>query len=214
MIASFAIVAGATIVAFVFSRWLLASVFRREKLAGRVAFAVAALVLAIRAAHSDLGTTAEPSIPTTPPDVEARNAPPPNVQRGPTKCARTASAHDANGALDIVRTKQEPMAAGEIVGRSSTLYFLGWAISADRRSLAQSLCLIVDGKPMLASIDYGSQRPDVAAVFRDDALLRSGYLIELPGSILHAGNHRFEVVVESADGSRALIAKELRLELR
>jgi hypothetical protein len=109
-------------------------------------------------------------------------------------------AETPSGSIDLVRSLEQSGATstvpdGGAMNRLQRYVVEGWAAEPSLDFPASGVCLLLDGKiDAHHKVIYGVPRPDVARGFHRDALLGSGYRIEIaPGSIV-AGKHHFQVV--------------------
>lgn len=76
----------------------------------------------------------------------------------------------------------------------------GWAFGSDSAH-SRGACAVVDGKIVTKETAmYGVARNDVAAIFKEPAMARSGFEIRVPSAALTPGTHRLAVAVVAADG--------------
>ena len=113
------------------------------------------------------------------------------------------------GRLDAVVAGE---AASQAVSNSGELSeqgqyaIVGWAVDPALNGPARGVCLVLDGRldPRAAS-SFGGARPDVAAAYNNDRLLRSAYMIAISPDSLSPGRHEIQVAAISAEGSLATI---------
>ena len=81
--------------------------------------------------------------------------------------------------------------------RSDDVKLSGWAINGDRKALASEVDLMVDGS--IYKVSYGFPRPDVAAAYKQPALVNCGFSAAFPAETMGLGNHRIALRVMGED---------------
>jgi hypothetical protein len=124
---------------------------------------------------------------------------------------RTDSIDAING---VLVNDANAKSSGVTVLRSyHKLTVYGWAFITDGDRLANTAALLVDGNPV-ASATYGLSRPDVAKVFHDVRLTRSGFIGTISTDSLAAGPHVLTVQMSSNDGSTVESSSELHINVQ
>ena len=208
-------------------QWPLVLVVLFGLLAAGIAYALVLSIAAPRTSRADVYAVASAVVVALlagivltrvpRPWVVAANTP---VDRGhPFSCSRalTAARDVAHGSVDAMQTQPNGvvMAPGEEIERVAILVVRGWATDAAIRHPLAGVCLLNDGKPMLhQAVSYGETRTDVAQVFKQDAVVNTGFEIRAAAAELAPGRHVFEVVGVDERGRESPIAPPLRLTVR
>lgn len=162
-------------------------------------------------AHSSQSSTAVR--PASTPGLVARGGAPakaPGVRDTTAACRsiRGPFGRTPYGSIDLVRSIElsgatTTVADGGQMDRRRRYVVEGWAAESNIDSPAAGVCLLVDSKmDVRHHVSYGLPRPDVAAGFHNDALIGSGYRIEIAPGSLALGRHHLQVV--SLAGTQAL----------
>jgi len=119
--------------------------------------------------------------------------------------ARHSLAHDSLADVDVVTIRAIDTAASDEIAapRNEAVTFSGHAIDMRTGLPARRIVVRVNGRDRSAA-GTGEVRPDVAAVFADDLLQRSGFRITLPSSVFHRGSNDVEFRLADADDKRPL----------
>ncbi|HEX5000022.1 MAG TPA: hypothetical protein VFY29_17505 [Terriglobia bacterium] len=88
----------------------------------------------------------------------------------------------------------------------------GWAVDEGAQSLAGTVDVVIDGKPFPAV--YGSDRPDVAAHFKNPELGKSGYTFSVAARGLGPGKHVLTVRPMTADKTKYSESNPITIEIR
>jgi hypothetical protein len=79
------------------------------------------------------------------------------------------------------------------------LTFSGWAVDGDAANAADGVYLVVDGSRRFPAA-YGIDRPDVAQAFHAPNAERSGFAVDVPPHVFHAGAYRLGLLVVDKSG--------------
>jgi hypothetical protein len=125
--------------------------------------------------------------------------------------------HGGRGSLDLMFSKEHPETQihdGATIKGTEHYVLLGWAIDAVDDRLAPGVCLVVDGQvDTRAQVQYGVPRADIASGF-GEAVLLSGYRIEVPAGLLTRGKHRIEVSSITDSGVLSLLPAARSVNVR
>lgn len=90
-------------------------------------------------------------------------------------------------------------------GAALTLH--GWAFDKPASKAASGIAALVDDE-LVARGTIGLERPDVARVWGNPALARSGFALTIPADDLMPGRHRVTLFVEAADERSAFVFRD------
>ena len=82
--------------------------------------------------------------------------------------------------------------------QKSTIRISGWAVDFPNAKLASSVVVDIDGNQFMANI--GQSRPDVAKALNNSEYINSGWVLEIPISLIGKGEHACNIKIISADG--------------
>jgi hypothetical protein len=97
--------------------------------------------------------------------------------------------------IDAINGIQPNLVSGAIQIKTNVLFISGWAVDHPAKKLADGVLVVIDGKHFTAH--YGTNRPDVAEQYKNPAYKQSGWVIEIPVSVLGAGVHQLTLKIIS-----------------
>jgi len=163
-----------------------------------IVFAVVAVLFGVVIIAAVRGLPA----PAAPTSAAAGNGAPTPQAAAPTIALATLnkSASETFFFIDALNTTSllTPPPAPITVTAGGEITLTGWAVDTTAGKAAGGVIFAVDGTTTFQA-SYGIDRPDVAAVLKNDAYRRSGFSATFPTSTLTPGRHTITIKIIAAD---------------
>lgn len=128
------------------------------------------------------------------------------------------AAHTSAVQVELAAANVLPQqSSGSLDGGSLTadagVFLWGWAIDSRAGVPARGVLLLDNGRPIPLAVCLYRERPDVAAYFRNERLIPSGWNLFLPVAKLEGGEHVFEAFALLTDGKLGPLAGKVSLRI-
>jgi hypothetical protein len=199
------------VVTYVVLLWLgkrfFAGRYRAETAAGG---AVIAFILGLNWPRPAPPTDTVPQSAVTAPSFSAAPAAASGVDVGATCSSAHLTSGAGKGHVDAFSVQTGNSIAAIVPKQTlkggDLLIVGGWAAKSDLSGPSEGVCVVVDGKIVEGiKVLYGTNRSDVAAVYKQNTLTLTGFEILMPAARLVPGPHRIEAAAVFAGGSAALL---------
>jgi hypothetical protein len=108
----------------------------------------------------------------------------------------------ATFSLDAINQAPDPLNQPATIKAGVPITFSGFGFDTVAKAPGKAIDIVVDSVPY--GTIYGHERQDVAAYFKTDALIKTGFTVTLPAVVNKPGPHKVVVRVVSADGASYL----------
>jgi len=104
----------------------------------------------------------------------------------------------AGFSLDLINEAQDPLNRPATIRTGVPVTVSGFGFDPVAQTAGKAIDIVIDGAAY--GTTYGHERSDVAAYYKTEAVLKSGFRTTLPAGTVKAGPHKILVRVVAADG--------------